>query len=357
MTARILVVEDSPTQAEILRADLEEAGFEPTVAGDGEEALAVLAAGSFDLVVSDIVMPGPVDGYELCRRIKAGPDQRTPVVLLTALSDPMDIINGLACGADNFLRKPYQTSHLVERLDHLLTTRKARERERVSMGVKILFMGREFTVNSDREQVLDLLITTFEEAVQQNRELREREEELTVAKQELARYARSLEARLERTLSSIPDVLFSVSPSGDEWQYVSPGARAVLGCEPEAVDTEFWRTHLHPEDRAMVEEAARRALETMAPCDFECRFSPDGAEVHWLAGTLVPVSETGGARRIDGIVRDITERKTAEEALRASEAKFALLFKASPIPKGITSLDDDCMVDVNQAFADITGWP
>ena len=72
MATRVLVVEDSPTQAEALRALLEEAGYEVAAATTGEDGLAQFEAAEFDVVISDIVMPGAVDGYELCRRIKAG---------------------------------------------------------------------------------------------------------------------------------------------------------------------------------------------------------------------------------------------------------------------------------------------
>lgn len=92
MTKRVLVVEDSPTQTEVLRGELESAVYEIEIAVNGEEGLARFDAQRFDLVISHIVMPGAVDGYELCRRIKAGAGRRTPVVLLTSFTDPLDII-------------------------------------------------------------------------------------------------------------------------------------------------------------------------------------------------------------------------------------------------------------------------
>ncbi|MBI2614189.1 MAG: response regulator, partial [Gemmatimonadetes bacterium] len=182
----VLVVEDSPTQAEALVATLEDDGYDATLARDGETAVRILQERGFDLVISDIVMPGEVDGYELCRRIKAGPHRDTPVVLLTSLSDPMDIIHGLEAGADNFLTKPYAPEHLLERLAVLLTTRRARARGRVRAGVTVYFMGRQFTVTSEREQILDLLVSTFEDAVRQNHELREREAALARSQKTLA---------------------------------------------------------------------------------------------------------------------------------------------------------------------------
>ncbi|HEX9691702.1 MAG TPA: PAS domain S-box protein [Gemmatimonadales bacterium] len=183
---RVLHVEDSPTQAEAIRACLDDGGYDVTLARSGAAALDVLGGQTFDVVISDIVMPGDVDGYELCRRVKAGTQGDMPVVLLTSLSDPMDIIRGLEAGADNFLTKPCQPDHLLDRLREILATRQSRARGRVRAGVTVYFMGSQFTITSDREQILDLLVSTFEDAVRQNHELRAREESLAQSQQSLA---------------------------------------------------------------------------------------------------------------------------------------------------------------------------
>jgi len=358
MKPRLLVVEDSATQAEVLRSDLEDAGFAVTLAHSGAEGLGTLESQSFDLVLSDVVMPGRIDGYELARRIKNGQHSNLPVVLLTALSDPLEIINGLEAGADNFLRKPYAREDLAHHIHALLATRNARRTDRVSMGVKVLFMDREFTITSDKEQILDLLVSTFEEAVRRNRELSERERELEKAQAALAGYARSLEARLAQVLSSVPDVVFSVSPDLSRWLYVSPGSTNLLGCPPDRLNSEYWRSHVLVEDQdrsgALIEEAVR----TRKPRDLEFRFRRNGDGVRWISGTVIPVlSADGSVERLDGVIHDVTDRRNAEDALRASETKFATLFHASPIPKGISSWEDARFVEVNQSFVDHTGWP
>jgi PAS domain S-box-containing protein len=201
-----LLVEDSPTQAEAILATLEQGGFDATLAKSGDEAVKLLERKSFDLVVSDIVMPGAVDGYELCRRLKAGPHRETPVVLLTSLSDPMDIIRGLEVGADNFLTKPYEPAHLLKRLEVLLATRQARTGGRVRAGVVVYFMGKQFVITSEREQVLDLLVSTFEDAVRQNHELIEREDALARSRQTLAAlYDMSVALNRCTTVSEVAD--------------------------------------------------------------------------------------------------------------------------------------------------------
>lgn len=176
---RILVVEDSRTQAEAARHILESAGFIVDVAAEAEQALAILQHGSTDLIISDIIMPG-LSGYDLCRRIKR--DRRfahIPVILLTSLSDPMDIIEGLEAGADNFVTKPYEADYLVARVTNLLETKRLRTEEKLTLGIEIMFLGKKFIINSDKEQILDLLITTFEDTVRANQQLRQSREDLS----------------------------------------------------------------------------------------------------------------------------------------------------------------------------------
>src|SRR5262245_45277004 len=99
----ILIAEDSPTQAARLQYILERHGFRVTAAANGREALARMAEKGPALIITDIIMP-EMDGFELCRRIKSDPDLcLTPIILLTSLSDPEDVIRGLAAGADNFI--------------------------------------------------------------------------------------------------------------------------------------------------------------------------------------------------------------------------------------------------------------
>jgi signal transduction histidine kinase len=211
--ARILVAEDSPTQAARLVQALEERGFEVDGAVDGERALELYGAADYDLVISDVMMPG-MTGYELCRAIKRNRAKPpVPVVLLTSLSEPMDVINGLECGADNFMRKPYETEDLVARVDRVLANARKRASDDAD-GVNIVFMGNRFTITSDRKQILDLLIATFEETVRANRELEQIKLELMAANARVQRHAEELELRVaERTreLETANEVLRSES--------------------------------------------------------------------------------------------------------------------------------------------------
>ena len=103
----ILVAEDSPTQAEHVEHLLSSNGYKVTSARNGKQALAAARNHKPTLIISDVVMP-EMDGFTLCKHIKSSPELRDiPVILVTSLSTPQDVVNGLVSGADNFIRKPF----------------------------------------------------------------------------------------------------------------------------------------------------------------------------------------------------------------------------------------------------------
>jgi two-component system sensor histidine kinase/response regulator len=135
-----------------------------------------------------------MDGYEMCRRIKEQESLKDiPVILLTSLSDPVDVIKGLQCGANNFITKPYQEDFLISRVKSVLVNRELRRTASEDWGFKIFFRGEQYTVTSDRMQMVDLLFSSFENAVQKNQELEDAIRELKATQEELARAKESSE--------------------------------------------------------------------------------------------------------------------------------------------------------------------
>ena len=188
----ILIVEDSPTQAERLRRLIQSKSYRVRVASNGQLALGLIAEYRPDLVLSDIIMP-EMNGYELCRAIKTDPGLRDiPVILVTALNDAKDIIRGIECGADNFIRKPYSEDYLLSRITHMLVNRKLREADSVD-GIALYLGDQKHFINAGRQQILDLLISTYEQAVQVNSELQARERQVIELNMKLAHHAAELE--------------------------------------------------------------------------------------------------------------------------------------------------------------------
>ncbi|HEY8580770.1 MAG TPA: PleD family two-component system response regulator [Beijerinckiaceae bacterium] len=119
MTARVLVVDDLLPNVRLLEARLSAEYFDVQIAMNGPEALAICAKGATDVVLLDVMMPG-MDGFEVCRRLKADPaTAHLPVVMVTALDQPADRVRGLEAGADDFLTKPVDEVALISRVRSL----------------------------------------------------------------------------------------------------------------------------------------------------------------------------------------------------------------------------------------------
>jgi two-component system, OmpR family, response regulator len=111
---RILVVEDEPKMASLIRRSLERAALAVDVAADGEEALWRAEAVSYDAIVLDRMLPG-IDGPEVCRRLRAA-SVWSPVLMLTAMGEVSDRVVGLDAGADDYMAKPFDFDELLARL-------------------------------------------------------------------------------------------------------------------------------------------------------------------------------------------------------------------------------------------------
>jgi light-regulated signal transduction histidine kinase (bacteriophytochrome) len=197
---KILIAEDSPTQAQQLQYLLEQQGYTVDVAANGRQALEMAPKFKPTLIISDVVMP-EMDGYQLCQKIKADPGLHDiPVILVTTMSDPQDVIRGLECGADNFFLKPYDEQYLISRVKYVLVNREMRQVEQAGMGVEIYFHGQRHFITADRLQILNLLMSTYEAAIQRNKELNRSQEEL-----------RSLNAKLDSANKELESFSYSVS--------------------------------------------------------------------------------------------------------------------------------------------------
>jgi diguanylate cyclase (GGDEF)-like protein len=181
----ILIAEDSATQREQLQHLLEEHDYAVVAAINGKEAFAAARRRKPTLIISDILMP-ELDGYGLCKAVKSDAKLKdVPVILLTTLADPRDILKGLECGADNFIRKPYEEKYLLSRIDYMLMNLELRKNQRMQMGVELTLGDQTHFITTERQQVLDMLISTYEQAVAINGELKVREKDLAHSNQVL----------------------------------------------------------------------------------------------------------------------------------------------------------------------------
>ncbi len=182
---QILIAEDSPTQAEHLKYLLEKHGYKVRVAKDGKEAMGMVKELKPSLVITDIVMP-EMNGYELCKELKSREKTASiPVILLTSFSRSEDVMEGISCGADNFLTKPFREEYLASHIEQILTSSEMPKTETIKVELEVLVRGRKRVITVDHQQILTLLISTYEAAVQRNDELMKAQDDLKQSNERL----------------------------------------------------------------------------------------------------------------------------------------------------------------------------
>jgi PAS domain S-box-containing protein len=201
----ILIIEDSLTQAEELKFILEEHQYTVEHALNGELALQKLEVIKPDIIISDIMMPG-IDGYTFCSTVKSKAwFKNIPIILLTSLSDPRDVIKGLECGADSFLTKPYKEDFLISRLNYFIQNAKLREAKKEDSVSEVLFANQKYTILSSSRQILDILLSTYEDSIRKNEELIESNRNLKMAQDKLTRLNESLEQAIKDRTQQLED--------------------------------------------------------------------------------------------------------------------------------------------------------
>ena len=197
---QILMAEDSPVQGVVLRRALTNNGFQVRWAKNGAEALRLVREDPPELIISDIEMP-EMNGLEFCRTVKT--DQvlkHIPFILCSSLSDPEDIITGLENGADGYVTKPYDEKYLMYRVSALLSNPIRMDNESQE-PVEIYYAGRKHKILADRLQILNLLLSTYENTVKQNHELVETQIQL-----------RKINQRLDQSLGESDRLLRNILP-------------------------------------------------------------------------------------------------------------------------------------------------
>jgi DNA-binding response OmpR family regulator len=233
---RILIVDDTPVNLEVLIDMLESEGFDIGIARDGSEALEVVGMRKPDLILLDVMMPG-IDGYETCRRLKAQEEfEEIPVIFLTARADPEGTLEGFAAGGVDYVTKPFQKEELLARI-HTNLERAILARDLLSLNEELEHKVRERT-----------------------RELHLRVSELE-GKDRITQHMLVMHS-LEETLAVVLDVVTNITgvdqaviytKSVDEWTAVAATGLVgeELGDRParDGVEGERWRQALSQVER------------------------------------------------------------------------------------------------------------
>lgn len=233
---KILVVKDSPNQAEQLKGILEEQDYKVEIAYNGKKALAKAKIQQPHLIICDIIMP-EMDGYQFCEKVKADEDLKDiPVILLTSLPDPTDIVKGLKCKADNFIIKPYNRELLISRIHHILVNAELRKNRTTETVTEFYFAGQKYSLTSERLQIIDLLLSMYENAVQQKSQLEQSYLQLQKAHETI----KILEKNYRTILESNADAMVVVNKDGII-RYVNPAAESLFSLNDEIFSGDIFK--------------------------------------------------------------------------------------------------------------------
>lgn len=331
--AHVLIVEDSPIQAELLRRFITKENFICTVATDGEAALLSLRTSRPDIIISDIQMP-ILDGYEMCERIKGDPEFHSiPVILLTALSDPVDVIRGLNAGAQAYITKPYDNERLLTQVHRLLSAPAKEDEFKESQPLEVEVNKSPYSVKASREQILQMLLSTYDNAAYQNKLLQKLEEDLHVLNNNLEQkvVARTADLTREEARARIAEdrykTLFTLLPIGiglldtKSWMFVefNDVACGQLGY----LRNEFEHMSLpelsNPQEKELLLESLKHALAYPQSSFTANLLTRDGADIEVEVRTRQV--EIGNEKLLNCIFRDISEINRARRVEQELEHK------------------------------------
>jgi two-component system OmpR family response regulator len=163
---KILLVEDDPALADVIRRGLAESGHVVDLEADGSDAERVAAARVYDAIVLDVMLPG-LEGFDVARSLRAR-DVRTPILMLTALDTPENVIAGLDAGADDYLKKPFVFDELEARLRSITRREPAPQRDVIRVGDLSMDLATREVRRGDRQIDLSPRETAFLEYFMRN---------------------------------------------------------------------------------------------------------------------------------------------------------------------------------------------
>ncbi len=337
--SKILIVEDSAIQAEMLRRILDQHGYTVTWAKNGAEGLAAALRERPVLVISDIIMP-VMDGYQMCREIKQQePLKDLPLLLLTQLTEPEEVFRGLESGAENYLTKPFNTDLLLSKVEALIKNPDQFKNMPNKRCIEFDYAGKHYTVHTGRSQTIGFLISTYENAVLQNKELNKTQMELKALNDRLEekvkeRTAALLESeeRFRTIIASAKDAIICLKAPDDiylwnkkaEEMFGYPAAE-VLGRDMHAlIVPERYHEKAYEGLRNFFQTGAGAVVGKTLELYARRR---DGAEFP-IELSISPM-QIQGEWHATGIIRDITERKLSEEKLKQQVEELERFKKAT----------------------------
>ena len=285
----ILVVDDTPDNLRLLMKILAEHGYEVRLAYTGDLALQSVQSIPPDLILLDIKMPG-MNGHEMCEQLKADPQTRDiPIIFISALNSTDDKVRGFEAGGIDYITKPFQVKEVLARVKTHLTVRHLRQ-----------------------------------SLAKQNEHLQKEVRERKLAEERTMK----MWQRLEFLLNASPTGIYACEPDSHfDTTFMSENVKSILGYEAYdfIAEADFWRTHIHPDDREAVESSLER-LHACDRCMTEYRFLHQDGQYRWIKDErILRRNEQGEPTEIIGSLSDISQRKRDENTLQQRNRELSLV--------------------------------
>jgi PAS domain S-box-containing protein len=356
----ILVVEDQEFQRRTTLRLLKDLGAVKLLeATNGQEALERLSerGAPVDIIICDIIMP-EMDGYELCRCIRANENTRDiPVILLTALSNKQDLVEALACGADSFITKPYSPDYLIANIEQTLADKASHLGERLAIEVEIPVSGTSRKLTADPKRMISLLLSTFEAAAYRN-------DDLTKAKEELSSLNAHLKELVEERTAELSAEIVARKRTEAVLQTSELRIRKLIGADTNSVlivDREGIIRFVNPSTERLFQRSSAELtgqefgfpiiLGERSEQDISAKTGRQSL-VEMLSVSLEWEGETASYVSL----HDITERKRAEAALRENEDRYRDLVDNSQEMIATYDLEGK-LISVNETLIRTSGYP
>jgi len=331
---KILIVDDNEEDRYLLEVLLRGHGYEVKSAADGVEALKKASQGGFDMIISDIMMPR-MDGFQLCRKVKTNEKLKSIafVFYTSTYTDPKDEEFALSLGAEKFIAKPTEPDAFIEILREVIKSHETG------------------TLVAPKPPVEEETVY-FKEY---NERLIKKLEDKMVDLESVNRALGESERKYRELIDNANDAVIVVEPTG-YLSFVNPKFCEMWGYSMEEVKKLHFSKLIHPEDLVMVTENFRKRLAgEEVPRNYELRVLTKAGETIYIDYNTSIIEREGKIVGVLGIIRDITERKRAEEALRAAEQNFRNSLDNSPLGVRIVTAEGETLY-ANQAILDIYGY-
>ena len=337
-------MEESEVQALNLKRVLVQHGYEVITVRNGADGITMARTHMPSLIVTDIMMP-VMNGYHMMKEIRNDPILKAiPVILLTQLTEVDEVINGLNCGAENYVTKPYDEEYLLNRIDALLENPCQFRDNTDTKATEFEHNGKRYSIKAGRGQTIGFLLSTYENAILKNKSLIKAQEELQLLNEQLEKKVAERTEALSAEIAERRQAEEALRESEERFRTIVSAASDAVICMERPGNIYLWNSKAEEIFGYTASEAIGKGLHDLIVPEKYREAVKEGLTSFFKTGagnivgktveltalrkdghefpveTSVAAVSLNGVWNSIGIIRDITERKRLEEEARQNLA-------------------------------------